>query len=224
MSYFDHEFEEFFVELEENNSKTWFDANRKRYENHVKAPFKAFVSELIDKIGEFDPKITIEPKNAIFRINRDIRFSKDKTPYKIHMAAAFGRSKRKEVDFAGYYVHVSPHYVYVGGGSYFLDKNGIQAIRETIAENPQKFHKVINNKSFLTKYGEVLGDRLKRVPKPFNEIVEKIPEIANKQFYYSADLDPPILTSSSFTSTILEYYKTGYPLNQFLREALQRER
>ncbi|HNR54889.1 MAG TPA: DUF2461 family protein, partial [Flavobacteriales bacterium] len=84
MAWFTNDFNDFFKDLAKNNNKEWFDANRKRYEASVKEPFTAFVAEAIKRIGKHDKAVRIEPKEAIFRINRDIRFSKDKTPYKLN--------------------------------------------------------------------------------------------------------------------------------------------
>ena len=88
---FNEEYLDFFKELAQFNKKEWFDENRKRYEKSVKIPFKKFVTELIQEIQKIDPEVEIEAKDAVFRINRDIRFSKDKTPYKIQMSAILRR-------------------------------------------------------------------------------------------------------------------------------------
>ena len=96
MAYFTKDFIDFFKELAANNKKEWFDFNRKRYEKSVKQPFAEFVQEMIDRIRADDPKVDISTKDAIFRINRDVRFSKDKTPYKTHMAAIVSARGKKD--------------------------------------------------------------------------------------------------------------------------------
>ena len=96
MPYFEKDFLEFFKELEKNNNKDWFDANRKRYEKVIKDPFKAFVQKMIDRMHELDSSVIIQPKDCIFRINRDIRFSKDKTPYKSNVSAVVGVGGKKK--------------------------------------------------------------------------------------------------------------------------------
>lgn len=103
MKYFTPEYINFFNNLEKNNSKIWFDENRKLYEESVKKPFNSFISELILEILQFDDSIDIHTKNAIFRINRDIRFSKDKTPYNTHKRAALVKGGRKS-PYPGYYL------------------------------------------------------------------------------------------------------------------------
>ncbi|MHA2278857.1 MAG: DUF2461 domain-containing protein, partial [Candidatus Kariarchaeaceae archaeon] len=130
MSHFTKNTIQFLADLRENNKREWFHANKKEYEKHVKDPFKDFVTELIFRIQEFDNDLHIEAKDAIFRINRDIRFSKDKSPYKTWISANMNhKAKRTIPNSVGYYVHIDPDYVQVGGGSYHIDKNGTHAVR-----------------------------------------------------------------------------------------------
>jgi hypothetical protein len=103
MTCFTTDFNAFFMDLAKNNNKEWFDANRKRYESSVKKPFHAFVGEAIQRIGKLDRTVAIEPKEAIFRINRDIRFSKDKTPYKLSCSAIISPAGRKDHAVPGLY-------------------------------------------------------------------------------------------------------------------------
>ncbi len=220
MGHFRKEFFEFFEELRENNNKDWFDANRQRYIDAVRNPFLDFVTELILRVQDFDPEITIAPKDAIFRINRDVRFTKDKTPYKLHMAASLTRIKRKEEDFAGYYIHVSPFYVHVGGGLYFINKRGLQSVRQYISENIDQFLGIIQNPQFKNTYKEILGDKNKRVPAEFTSIAKKTPLIMNKQFYYTAELNPSSILADNFAETVASHYHIALEFNQFMREAL----
>ena len=116
-SYFSKDFLDFFKELAANNNKDWFDANRKRYDKSVKEPFKAFVADLISESQKIDPSIDIEAKDAIFRINRDIRFSKDKTPYKLDRSAIISAAGRKDHSIPGFYIALGPDKTYLGGGA-----------------------------------------------------------------------------------------------------------
>src|SRR5210317_1561920 len=137
MSYFTKETIEFLSGLRENNKKEWFHENKKTYEKSVKEPFKGFVSELIFRIQEFDRDLTMEAKDAIFRINRDMRFSKDKSPYKTWISANMNnKGKRTTPNSVGYYVHIDPDFVQLGGGSYHIDKHGTHAVRTAIMEEP----------------------------------------------------------------------------------------
>lgn len=220
MRHFTQEYLDFFEELSYNNSKEWFDANRKRYQKYVKNPFEDFVTEVILKINEFDPEILISPKASVFRINRDIRFTKDKTPYKTHMGASISRTKRKEEDFAGYYVHLSPFESSIGGGVYFINKGGLNSIRQFILDQPDRFEAIAYKSDFISTFGEIRGDRLKRIPKELKEVADRIPHIANKQFYFMKELDPSLILSDDLVDTIVSYFKIAYPFNRLMREAI----
>ena len=137
MNHFKQDFIDFFTQLEANNSKEWFDENRKTYEKAVKKPFKQLIQRLIDHLPELDPQIQMAPKDAIFRINRDIRFSKDKTPYNTIVKAGFARGGRKS-SYAGYYLGISATQIHVGGGVYMLDAANLKKIRQHIAAYPEE--------------------------------------------------------------------------------------
>jgi uncharacterized protein (TIGR02453 family) len=220
MAYFSEDYLSFFSELSENNHKDWFDANRKRYEKVVKAPFKAFVEDMIIRVNEVDPDVQIEAKDAIFRINRDIRFSKDKTPYKTNVSAIVSPGGRKDKTCPGLYFEFSAERVRIYGGLYMADKDQLLHLREEIAANPARFEKIINHKDFKSHYGEILGEKAKRLPKELKEAAEKQPLIYNKQFYYFAELPPETILRDDLADIVMKYYQAGEPLMMYLRDAL----
>lgn len=221
MSYFTNDMIEFLSNLRENNKREWFHANKMVYEKHVKNPFKEFISELIFRIQEFDDDMGFEAKDAIFRINRDMRFSKDKSPYKTWISANMNnQGKRTTPNAVGYYVHIDPEFVQIGGGSYHLDKYGTQAIRSAIMDEPDTINKIINNKNFKNMYGEIQGAKNKRIPAEFKEAHETQPLIANKNFYYMTKLDVETITQNNFVEMVAEYHRVGNNLNEFLKAAL----
>ncbi|MCH8908982.1 MAG: DUF2461 domain-containing protein, partial [Candidatus Heimdallarchaeota archaeon] len=132
MGYFTQEFLDFFKELTRNNKKVWFDKNRKTYEQIVREPFKAFISELIFRIQEFEVDFEVTPKQAIFRINRDIRFAKDKTPYKTYVSANMQPGGRTQAGHPGYYIHLGVDIAHVGGGAHHVTKEHTYGIRSKI--------------------------------------------------------------------------------------------
>ena len=135
---------EFFIELALNNQKSWFDVNRARYEADVKKPFLAFVTQLLDKVAAMDPRFAgIDAKSCIFRINKDIRFSKDKTPYKLHCSAAIQLGGRKEMSAGGMYLEFGPEHCGIYSGIYMPEREALQLIRERIAGNLEGFAGVI---------------------------------------------------------------------------------
>ncbi len=219
MKHFNQTFLDFLSELSKNNSKSWFDDNRKTYENEVKEPFKAFIAEMISRIQAYEPEVQIEPSQAIMRINKDIRFSKDKTPYNTHVAANISKYGKKDKSYPGFYFQLSHEGVSMFGGAYMVDKDTLQNLREYIAQNLDAFSKTYNDKTFKEKFGTIQGEQHKRIPKEFQDAVEKEPLIANKQFFYSASIKPEIITSEKLPDTLMEYYLAGKTVNDFLKSA-----
>lgn len=222
MSYFTNDFLDFFKELAANNNKDWFDENRKRYEKSVREPFKSFVTDLIDQLKTHDSSIDMEAKNAIFRINRDIRFSKDKSPYKLHASAAISPGGRKAMDSPGIYVQLDPEYFSIYSGIYQTDKNGLYAIREKIHEEPKRFEQLISDAKFKAVFGGIHGDKNKVIPKEFKPTGEQQPLIYNKSFYYYKQLPPETIMSDDLIEQIIENYQIAQPLNQFFTEAMKK--
>ncbi len=215
MAYFTKEFINYFKDLNKNNNRDWFHANKKRYEANAKEPFKELVADLIKKL-----KLDLEPKNAIFRINRDIRFSKDKTPYKTQVSAILTPGGRKQKDHPGYYLALSHGSLMIGGGAYFLEKDDLYAVRQHIMNNPKAFAKLIKKKAFVDKYEAIQGDKNKRIPKEFVEAHEAQPLIANKQFYFMSEHDLKNILKDDLLKYIMDHFKAGADLNQFLIDAM----
>ncbi len=220
MAYFNQDFLEFFKELAGNNNKEWFDKNRKRYEKEVKIPFQTFVGDMIELIKKEDPKVNIAPKDAIFRINRDIRFSKDKTPYKLQVSAIISRGGRKDMVSPGIYMEFTPEHVRLYGGVYMCDKDQLYDIRSAISENPKAFKNAYSDKKFVEHFGEIRGEKNKVIPKEFKEIGEEETMIYNKQFYYFGQLPPETVLKDDLDQIVLSYYKASKPVKDFFAKAL----
>lgn len=221
MAWFTEEYNSFFKELEANNDREWFTANKKRYERDVKKPFQTFIGEMILRMQEIDPACRIEPKDAIFRIHRDIRFSKDKTPYKTRMSAVVSRGGRKDTTLEGMYLEMGNKHIRMYGGVYQPDKDQLFKIRQEILYNQEEFNKLINGKAFKARFGEIQGEKNKRLPPEFAEIAEVQPLIANKQFYYYTNLDPKLLTSDRLIDNFFEAYEESREVRNFLHAPLQ---
>jgi len=219
MAYFTKDFLKFIKDLNKNNNRDWFNANKSRYIEHVKEPFEAFVQVMIDEMQKLDRNVLITPKDAIFRIYRDTRFSKDKTPYKTHISAIVSRGGRKNKSSPGIYIQFSAEDARIYSGAYELDKNALQNVREGITSNLKEFNSLINDRKFKNKFGEILGEKNKRIPKEFQEIAEVQPLIANKQFYFFAKFDPEIVLDPKLTKIMIDHYKIAQPLGNFLWEA-----
>lgn len=218
MTWFNKEFINFFKNLSENNNKTWFDENRNIYENDVKKPFLAFVNEMIIRIQKFESDVKIAPNEAVFRINNDIRFSKDKTPYKTHAGAIISKFGRKDKGYPGLYMQFSFDKIQVYGGIYMVESDVINRIRELIADNLEDFQALYKDKVFKKHYGQILGDKNKRLSPNFQKLLDKEPLIANKQFYFGAELNPKIILKPELPDVMMEYYHAGKKISDFLKE------
>jgi uncharacterized protein (TIGR02453 family) len=221
--FFQQEFLDFFIELAPNNHKDWFDLNRKRYEQFVKEPFKNFVQHLIDQMAISNPIFKgLEAKDCIFRINRDIRFSKDKQPYKLQVSAIINPEGKKSKAVNGIYFELGPEKMRVYGGVYEIDKEDLYVAREGIAAAPEKFQKAYQDPKFVKVFGDILGEKNKVIPKEFKEAAEKEPLIFNKQWYFYAEFEPEMILSPTLDTLILECYDAGRPVESFFNELINR--
>ena len=220
MPYFSPDYLEFFKELAGNNNKEWFDRNRKRYESVVREPFKNFIGQLIAEMSKSDPELDIDPKKAIFRINRDIRFSKDKTPYKLYNSALISPAGRKDKNNPGIYLEFSPEKLGVYGGIYMPSPAQVQKVRTYMIQNLDEWEGLLNESKFREAYGEIQGEKAKRIPKEFREAAEKHPLLYNKQWYYQADLSPNVILGENLMDDILDLWNTAQPVKNFLYQAI----
>ncbi|MCB0279828.1 MAG: DUF2461 domain-containing protein [Calditrichaeota bacterium] len=221
MAYFTDDFFRFFKELETHNTQEWFHANKKRYEAEIKKPFTSFVQDLIDEVAKDDKLVNISPKDAMLRINRDIRFSKDKTPYNTYLAAIISPGGKKDKSIPGLYVRLDAKEVNFYGGCYMPEKDQLQRLRQFIADNLDTFAKLISDKGFTTQFGKIEGEQHKRIPAEFQAAYDKQPLIANKQFYYHKTLDKSLITSEKLVPELMSLYCAANPVMTFLRRALQ---
>lgn len=213
-------FPKFFKELADNNNKNWFDENRKRYEQDIRNPFISLVGNLLPEVKKLDSEFDEDPKKCLFRINRDIRFSKDKSPYNTSMKAAFVNGGRKSGN-PGYYLAISADSVHVGGGLYDTTKDGLEAIRECLTENAAALEDIIKTESFCRNFAELKGDALKRPPTGLKELADRYPFVKQKQFYFMSQSPiAPLLKAGNLEDFITEKFKAGAQLNNFLKQAL----
>lgn len=220
MAYFTPSFLKFFKDLSKNNTTEWFNENRKIYEKEVKKPFADFVDEMILRIQKHEPDVQIKASDAIMRINKDIRFSKDKTPYNTYVAANISAHGKKANSWPGFYFQFSHNGIMMYGGAYMVENEMLQKIRTYIAAHLMDFSKVLNEESFKEKFGEIQGEQNKRIPPEFQSVAEKEPLIANKQFFYSAEIKADIINTENLADTLMEYYQAGKKVNEFLKKAM----
>lgn len=212
------EFFDFFRELSENNHKAWFDAQRPRYQAVVKEPFERLVGELQIAFNALDPELPVlKPSDAIFRIHRDVRFSKDKTPYKVAAAAYFSKGGRK-TDMAGFYLHLGFDEKFVACGRHEIDSRTLTAIRSELIHRTDEFISVLEEENFKKTFGEIKGEKNKIVAKEFREHLGTVPYLSNKQFFAVAPLTEETVLSEALVPTLMQYYASASPFNHFLNE------
>ena len=219
MRYFDQAFLDFFKELKENNTREWFEDHKKIYEKEVKQPFNELVAEMINRISQVDPEVQVTPRQCVFRLYRDVRFSKDKTPYKTH-ASAYICKGGKKTGQPGFYFRFRHDSGMCGGGVYQTDKTWLNKIRSEIVYSMEEFDKLVSNRKFKAKFGTIQGDKNKIIPKDFREDLERQPLIANKQFYYMTDLPAETVLRDDLPDLLMEHYHVTRPLNQFFARAI----
>lgn len=214
---------QFLKQLKKNNNKEWFDANRKKYEA-AKADFASFIQKVIDDFCKTDTTLSsLSAKNCMFRINRDIRFSKDKSPYKTNFGASINTGGKKGMK-AGYYLHSEPGQSFVGGGIYQPDGDALKKLRQEVDYNFNALKNVISNKKFKSVYTKGLSSEgeisLSRPPKGYDENNPAIKFIKLKSFIAMAPLTDAQLTDKKLTSTIVKAFEALHPLIVFLNKAL----
>jgi uncharacterized protein (TIGR02453 family) len=186
------------------------------FEEQVKQPMRELVEALNIGMKDFAPEYATDPVKAIYRIYRDTRFSKDKTPYKDHVAASFFRSSTGPHKYGGYYVHVSHKEVAVGGGVYMPEPDVLLAIRQHIAENHQKLRKILAAPAVRRWLGELHGEQLSRVPKGFAATHPAADLLRFKSLFLYVELDPEIATTPKFLGEVLTRFRIMKPFLDFL--------
>ncbi len=213
---------EFLKKLSKNNNKEWFEKNKNIY-LQAKEEFEKTVESLIPAIHKFDKQVSgeLKAKDCTFRIYKDVRFSKDKTPYKTNMGAVFNPGGKKTA-IAGYYLHIEPGKSFFGGGVYMPESDKLQAIRQEIDYHPKEFLKILNNIA-LKKYFNGLDeeDKLKNPPKGFDKDHALIEILKNKHFIVSHAISDKQLLDKKSNTLILEGFKAMQPLLVFLRRAME---
>lgn len=213
---------QFLAELKENNNKEWFTANKPRYET-AKKEFEQFVDGLITRIASFDPSVAhFTAKDCVFRIYRDVRFSADKSPYKSHLGAhVSAAAKRSEIHTrAGYYIHIEPGASMLAGGAYVPESQWLKAIRQEISYNLEEFKGILNAQDFKQFFGEIEGEKLKKVPADYSPDHPGIELLKHKSFLASHKPTDKQLVSHDFLDHCGRVFKALSPLDQFLNRSM----
>lgn len=208
---------DFLTAIKCNNNRDWFISNRPLYLD-AKENFENFVQEVIDRIVLFDPIIKgLEARSCVYRINRDIRFSNDKSPYKSHFGAFIVRGGKKNGDkFAGYYFHIEPGASIMAGGAYMPPTPWLSAIREKISDIPDEFIKITGTKEFIKYFGSIDGEKLKTAPKGYPKDHPQIELLKYKSYLVVNEAPDKLVLSKDYMDHVVNVFKAMKPLNDYL--------
>ena len=208
----------FLKQLKKNNTREWFETNKPRYESSIREPMETLLETLGGLLKQRIPEIHIDPKKAMYRIYRDIRFSHDKTPYKTWAAASFTFSAMDRKTAPGFYFHFSDSAVGVGGGLYAPDSNQLKNIRKAIDRDPSALRKCMADKKLMKYFGTMQGEQLTRVPKGYPADHPAADLLRLKQFLCWKEDEISLIYEPSFADFLAEHFSAMNPLVRYLAD------
>jgi uncharacterized protein (TIGR02453 family) len=213
---------EFLSELKENNNRPWFQENKYRYETFLKEPLLAFIAAFADRLLTISPYYMAVPKvigGSLFRIYRDVRFSKDKQPYKTWAGMHFRHERARDVHSPGYYLHLEPGNTFISCGIWKPNSESVARIRRVLLEHPQRWIDAKQEEKFSSVY-KLVGETLKRPPRGFDPELPLIDDLKRKDFLASIEIDERIATQPDFLDYYVETCQIAVPFMRFLTESL----
>lgn len=208
----------FLKDLKKNNNRDWFTENKKRYQSEHEEII-SFADALLAKMNEHDVIETPTGKKSLFRIYRDVRFSKDKSPYKTHWAGGFKRATAARR--GGYYFHIQPGgQSFIGGGFWSPNKEDLQRIREEISTDASELREILSDPTFIKMFKELQGEQLKTAPKGFDKDDPNIDLLRYKQFIFGRNITDEELLSSDFVDIANDTFKAMRPFFDFMSDVL----
>ena len=214
---------EFLEDLAASNSREWFEANRDRYERDAREPMIEFIADFADRLREISPRMVADPRRAggsMFRIHRDIRFSRDKSPYKTNIGAHFRHEIGRDVHGPGLYLHLEPGMVFAAAGIWRPNSATLTKIREAIVANPAKWESIVQDAAFRELYTLEHGESLKRPPRGFDPEHPLVETLKLKTFAARAEFDMEAVCSPDFMDIYAAACRTAAPLCEFLTRAV----
>jgi uncharacterized protein (TIGR02453 family) len=221
-TYISPELFDFFRDLKENNERDWFEANKKRYETHVKEPLLQFISDFGVRLAEISPHYIADARTSggsLFRIYRDVRFSKDKSPYKTAAGLQFRHESGKDVHAPGFYLHLEPDGVFAGVGIWQPDTQAVNKIRDAIVAAPDRWQRAISDEVFRSTF-ELSGESLKRPPKGYDADHPTIEDLKRKDFIGSTSFSEADVCDPAFIDRYARACQDAAPFMEFLTRAI----
>jgi len=214
---------DFFKELKDNNHREWFNDNKPRFRDSVQEPLAAFVETMAPRLKKISKHFVADPRlngGSVFRIYKDVRFSKDKTPYKTHGAIQFRHALGKTAHAPGFYVHIAPAEVFYGGGIWVPPSPQLLRLREAIRDQEKVWTKATASKGFKDRFGALKGDGLTRPPRGFHADHPHIEDIKRKSFFAMAKGTQAQTKTPAFCDHVEMAMKDAKPMMKFLCAAL----
>jgi len=219
---FPKDFFTFFAELADNNNREWFNSNKDRYSASVVNPISEFIVSMAPRLEDISEHYTADPKphgGSMFRIYRDTRFSRDKTPYKTHAGVQFRHAAGKNAHAPGFYVHLAADGLFFGGGIWQPPGPHLNLIRDYIADNARSWAR-ISNAPRVKEVGGIKGDSLKRPPRGFDAEHVHIEDLKRKSFYVMTQAPARNALKPGFADEVADGFRRAAPLNRFITGAL----
>lgn len=210
----------FLIDLHSNNNKEWMDANRPAY-NQAKTSFSTLIETLLLSLQQTEPELAgLTAKDCVFRINRDIRFSKDKSPYKNNFGASIAEGGKKSLN-AGYYIHIQPgNESFVGGGLYMPPGEHLKKVRQEIDYNPSTLQEIVYDENFKAYFGKIQGEKLVRAPQGYTPDHPNIEFLKLKSYIVLHKLSDEAIQSPKLVENLSAKCKAMKPFLDFLNVAI----
>jgi uncharacterized protein (TIGR02453 family) len=220
--YFTPGFFEFFEEISRNNNRDWFLKNKQRYESVVREPMLAFIADFSPRLKKISANFVADPRptgGSMMRIYRNLRFSRDKTPYKTNAAAAFGHRDAPHFDSPSFYLSLSEAEAFAGAGVWHPAAESVRKVRDAIVARPANWKKAVNDRKFLARY-ELMGEMLTRPPKGYDPLHPLIEDLKRKDFVAGTQFTRKEVCSTDFLEVFANTCAAAAPFMRFLTEAL----
>lgn len=212
----------FLDQLARNNRREWFQANRSRFEEDVRAPVLRFIEAFAPRLHRISDRFVADSRpsgGSMFRIHRDTRFSRDKSPYKTWVAVQFRHVQGRDVHAPGFYLHIQPGNTFAGAGLWHPDRTVLAQVREAIADTPDRWRHAVGGRTFRARF-ERTGDALKRVPRGFPADHPAADELRRKDFIALTRFDDDELFATTFLTSLAGRFRLAVPMMQFLTNAM----
>lgn len=206
--------------LARNNNRQWFQPRKHLFDTHVREPMLQLVSAINRELVRFAPEYVTDPAKAVFRIYRDTRFDPDKTPYKDHIAASFGRRGLEKKGAGSFFFSINPKQIEIAGGVYHPVPEAMLAIRTHLAETHKEFRRLLENRKLREVLGDLQGDKLSRVPKGFDAAHPAADFIKHKDWILFSSLDPALATTPGLFPELIVRFRAITPVLNYLNTPL----